>query len=469
MAGSAATCAGSFDCDIIGGYLGVYPGTSITGNFAGDIVSTEGAADCAEDGLAAWTNGRALTTGTTMLAEMGGLTFTPGVYIQESSINIALAKPTVYLDAMGDKDAVFIFNAGSTLTTCANSEIVLLNGAQKANIFWILGTALTMGADGILVGNVLAGSAITIGTNGSIMGRAIAQTAVTCESHCYIETNGRHSASPSVAPSDIPSDAPSDSPSDSPSEAPSEVPSDTPSDIPSDAPSDAPSDTPSDAPSDVPSDAPGPTFGWTSGPKGLVFKPIFGDGGTRLPISSSDDSTELVDLGFDFKWLGYDTTVSQVRVSTNGQINIRSDDTDNNCCWVDPIGAYGKPRIAVAQEDLNPRTSGEIATLVKRGVGSIVVSWENVSFYYDQGNVNAQAELFANGAVNICYGEGNMGGQRFSAGIEGGGGSDPYWNGDAVVLPLSDDEHFNSDGITSSWPTNKCYSFTPGAPGNVDI
>jgi hypothetical protein len=194
MAGSTATCAGSFDCDIIGGYLGVSPaGTSVTGNFDGVIALTEDSTGCAADGLAAWTLGRA-TTGTTMVAEMGGKTFSPGVHTHGSAINIASTNPKVYLDAKGDPDAVFVFNVGTTLTTCAGSEIVLLDGARKDNVFWVLGTALTMGADSILVGSVLAGSAITMGTNASIMGRAIAQTAVTCETHCTIETTGRFSA-----------------------------------------------------------------------------------------------------------------------------------------------------------------------------------------------------------------------------------------------------------------------------------
>jgi hypothetical protein len=131
-----------------------------------------------------------MTSGEPKLAEIGGMTFIPGLYTYGSSINIALANPMVYLDAGGDPDAVFIFNAGSTLTTCANSKIVLLNGARIENVFWVLGTALTMGADSILVGNVLAGSAITIGTNGIIMGRAIAQTAVTCETACTICQDG---------------------------------------------------------------------------------------------------------------------------------------------------------------------------------------------------------------------------------------------------------------------------------------
>jgi hypothetical protein len=198
MMGSTATCAGSLDCDIIGGYLGVSKGVSYSGNFVGDIASTADSAGCAEDALAAWKAGSARTIGETMFADMGGVTFIPGVYTSGSAINIALANPKVYLDAEGDTFAVFIFNLGSTLTTCAGSEVVLLNGAKKENIFWVLGTDLTMGADSTLVGNVLAGSAINIGTNAKIKGRAIAQTTVICETACTVESSRRYGVSPEI-------------------------------------------------------------------------------------------------------------------------------------------------------------------------------------------------------------------------------------------------------------------------------
>ena len=87
----------------------------------------------------------------------------------------------------------------------------------------------------------------------------------------------------------------------------------------------------------------------------------------------------MVNLGFDFKWLGGDTAVRQVHVSTNGQINIRSDDSGVNCCVADPISVYGGPRIAVAQADLNPTQSGDLAILIK--TGSVVFSWEQVNFF----------------------------------------------------------------------------------------
>jgi FtsP/CotA-like multicopper oxidase with cupredoxin domain len=187
MAGSTATCAGA--CPLINGNLGISPGTAFTGNFVvanGETsVDSQASSACAASGLAAWTSGKS-QTGTVMAAEMGGVTFGPGVYTQGSPINIALGNPRVYLDAGGDSTAEFIFVTSTTLTTCANSKIVLMNGAKAENVYWVLGTALTMGANSVLVGNVLAGSAITIGTKGKICGRAIAQTAVTCATDCTV-------------------------------------------------------------------------------------------------------------------------------------------------------------------------------------------------------------------------------------------------------------------------------------------
>jgi len=178
MAGSTATCAGAVPCDVEGG-LGVSPGTSITGNFQIlDVTTKENGDACATAGFDAWSAGTAMTGGTAMAAEMGGEIFAPGLHTHGSAINIALANPVVTLDAQGDPDAVFIFRADSTLTTAAGSQIVLLNGAKAENVFWVLGTSLSMGAESVMQGTVLAGSAITIGTHGTILGRAIAQTAV---------------------------------------------------------------------------------------------------------------------------------------------------------------------------------------------------------------------------------------------------------------------------------------------------
>lgn len=194
MGASTLTCAAAPNCNIRGGFLGLEPGTSVTGNWVYDLPEEEvNDVYCARDGMKAFTLARKRTGTPLASVQIGGKTFLPGVYTHAAAINIALANPKVYLDAGGDPDAVFIFNIGTTLTTCALSEIVLLNNASEDNVFWVLGTALTMGANSVMVGNVLAGSAITIGAKGKILGRGIAFTAVTCASECTIETTGRPS------------------------------------------------------------------------------------------------------------------------------------------------------------------------------------------------------------------------------------------------------------------------------------
>lgn len=188
---------------------------------------------------------------------------------------------------------------------------------------------------------------------------------------------------------------------------------------------------------------------------------------TRLSyLSSQDDGTEKVDLGFPFRWLGGTSTINTIRISSNGQININSNDSSDNCCRADAIGNYNKPRIAIAQEDLNLRTAGDV--YIKKSIDSIVISFENnVEFldYYEDSTdmVNAQAELFSDGRVTICYGPGSISGSnKMSAGIEGGE-NDNIYSETQVVSPLHG-APFDENGIATTWPTTgQCYCFFPGA------
>jgi hypothetical protein len=66
-----------------------------------------------------------MTGGNAMLAEMGGVPFETGLHTHASSINIAATNPAVTLDAKNDPNAVFIFSAGSTLTTSAKRKLCL--------------------------------------------------------------------------------------------------------------------------------------------------------------------------------------------------------------------------------------------------------------------------------------------------------------------------------------------------------
>jgi hypothetical protein len=141
---------------------------------------------CAKSGLAAWKQGASLQAEKLASGALGGKTFTHGVYRFTGAMSISSESSKVYLDAKGTVHAKFIFHATTNLITAANSQIVLRNGARAENVYWVLGTAATLGSHSVLQGTILAGSAISIGTGAKIYGRAIAQTAVTCATACSV-------------------------------------------------------------------------------------------------------------------------------------------------------------------------------------------------------------------------------------------------------------------------------------------
>jgi len=224
MAGTTASCFGSSECMFPVGKFGV--GTTIMGNFHGNLWSTSSdwnANDCAKDGLTAFIAGKGMSKGVNLVSEIGGITFSPGTYTHASAISIGGANPIVTLDGGGDENAVFIFIAGSSLTTSSFSQVVLINGATAENVFWVVGTALVVGVESTMVGTFLAGSAVVIKENGKIWGRVIAQTTVVCHScvgveipkitspDCRLETS-EPSSEPTFEPTSVPTSQPSPKP-----------------------------------------------------------------------------------------------------------------------------------------------------------------------------------------------------------------------------------------------------------------
>jgi hypothetical protein len=113
--------------------------------------------------------------------DLGGSTLVSGVYMSPTSLAVT---GTVSLDAQGDPNAVFIFQAGSTVVTASNSSVALLNGAQACNVYWQVGSSATLGTGTVFVGNVLALTSITATTNATIAGRLLARNgAVTLDSN----------------------------------------------------------------------------------------------------------------------------------------------------------------------------------------------------------------------------------------------------------------------------------------------
>jgi hypothetical protein len=161
------------------GDLGVSPGTAVTGFPPGVVApgtirsadTATATAKTAADTAYTDAEGRTPDLAFGPIHDLGGATLTPGVYNDPSSFAIT---GTLTLDAQGNPDAVFIFQAGSTLVTAVSSNVVLINGAQAANVFWQVGSSATLGVNSTFNGTILAHTSITANTSADIQGRLLA-------------------------------------------------------------------------------------------------------------------------------------------------------------------------------------------------------------------------------------------------------------------------------------------------------
>jgi hypothetical protein len=135
----------------------------------------------------AFTYARAAVRGTpaAISGNINGLTLYPGLYESGTSIEIS-AGGHLYLDGQGDPNAVFIIRSATTITTSSTSQVHLTNGTKATNVFWTAGSAVTLGANSIMKGTMIAGTALTLQTGANLEGRALNQgaaaAAVSCDS-----------------------------------------------------------------------------------------------------------------------------------------------------------------------------------------------------------------------------------------------------------------------------------------------
>lgn len=97
--------------------------------------------------------------------------FTTGIYESGTSIDIS---GDLTLDAQNDPDATFVFQAGSSLTTVANTRILLVNGAKASNVYWQVGSSATLGTNTTWNGNIFAYASITMLNGAKSCGRLFA-------------------------------------------------------------------------------------------------------------------------------------------------------------------------------------------------------------------------------------------------------------------------------------------------------
>ncbi len=179
---AASTVTNTGPTTIIGS-VGLSPGTSVVGlpggqPTGGTVHIADGVAAQAQlDLTAAYISlsGAPCTSDMTGV-DLGGLTLVAGVYCYPSSAQLT---GTLTLNGQGNPNSVFVFKIASTLTTASNATVIVTNGAQACNVFWIIGSSATLGVSvgtsSHITGNILALTSITLATGASLDGRALAR------------------------------------------------------------------------------------------------------------------------------------------------------------------------------------------------------------------------------------------------------------------------------------------------------
>ena len=186
LAGSAVTNTGS---SVLTGNLGLSPGSAVTGFppgivTGGTIHAGDAAAAQAQiDLTTAYNAAMGLSPTATLTGQdLGGMVLTPGVYFFTSSAQLT---GTLTLNNLGNPNALFVFQIGSTLTTASSSSVIFSSSLADSNVFWQVGSSATLGTTTAFQGNILALTSITLNTGATIgCGSALARNgAVTLDSN----------------------------------------------------------------------------------------------------------------------------------------------------------------------------------------------------------------------------------------------------------------------------------------------
>ena len=156
------------------GNVGTNVGSSTTfGNVNGIMQNNNGAtAQCTADLLIAYNQLNILVSNFSHAPLVGnGESLVAGVY---NIAGLSTLDGNLTLDANNDPNAVFVFQIQGTLSTSANSKVILVNGAKACNVYWKVEGLVTLGTNSVMKGTVIANNAaISIGSGTSLEGRAL--------------------------------------------------------------------------------------------------------------------------------------------------------------------------------------------------------------------------------------------------------------------------------------------------------
>jgi hypothetical protein len=104
-------------------------------------------------------------------AQFGGnLVLTPHTYIMNGATTFT---DLLYLNALGNSEAVFILKLNGALTTSTYAHVILMNEALAKNVYWLVNGAVEINDYSVFNGTIVSQGAINLYTGVTLNGRAL--------------------------------------------------------------------------------------------------------------------------------------------------------------------------------------------------------------------------------------------------------------------------------------------------------
>lgn len=102
------------------------------------------------------------------------LVLTPHTYVMNSATAFT---DTLYLNGMGNANAVFVIKINGALSTSTYAKVILTNNTQSKNVFWLVNGAVNINNYSVFRGTIVANNgAVNLNTGVTLDGRAFTTT-----------------------------------------------------------------------------------------------------------------------------------------------------------------------------------------------------------------------------------------------------------------------------------------------------
>lgn len=150
----------------------------LTVNGALHLIPNTSTANAAAELLIAYTYLNTLNHDIELLypAQFGhGLVLTPHTYLLDAATNFT---DTLYLDAQGNSDAVFVMKVNGAFSTSTYAKVILINEAKAENVYWKIEGALNINDYSEFKGTIICNNAAqsNIMAHVNIIGRVLVNT-----------------------------------------------------------------------------------------------------------------------------------------------------------------------------------------------------------------------------------------------------------------------------------------------------